>query len=592
MIFNDYDTKYKNPPGAVRAGERVRFSITPPAECGGAALTVWEDGQQSPSCFPMEKTGDGYVLEHDFGAEGIYFYAFSFSDGSAVNRSSSETTTFEQGGAAFQQTVFDASYQPAADFAGGVIYQIFPDRFNIGGGVIDSGFKDRVIHKNTGEMPVFRPDEAGRVRNNDYFGGNLPGIEQKLPYLTALGVTCIYLNPICESHSNHRYDTACYRRLDPMLGTEADFARLCKKAHEAGIRIVLDGVFSHTGDDSEYFNRYSRYDTLGAYQSRESEYYSWFKFQRWPNEYTSWWGFETLPEINEDDENFARYICGEGGAIDYWMSLGAYGFRLDVADELPDSFIEQIRTAVKRHGDDKILIGEVWEDASNKISYGTRRRFLYGRELDSVMNYPFRNATLDFVRCPDAELFAARICEIVKNYPKPMMDVMMNMLSTHDTARAINELVVGSGEGTDREQQSRVVIENGEYMRGVEMLKLATVLQFTLPGIPCIYYGDEIGMQGMRDPFNRGFMRWNAQDENLLEFVKEISKMRKKHTAFADGDFVPLYAQDAALAFLRRNADEIVLVAVNRAEAPRDITLPDGENITVEPWRHVIKKLG
>ena len=580
MIFDDADPQSKYPFGAVCAGQEVTFRLAF-SSCDGAALALWADGQDA-QCFPMQRSGDGFEIRHIFDVPGLYFYRFELSDGQIAWR---------PGGQSFQQTVYSADYVPPRGYAGGLMYQIFPDRFHIGGGIRPPGFDDRVIHADTGEPAVFRPDAAGKVKNNDYYGGNFAGIRQKLPYLTALGVTCIYLNPVCEAHSNHRYDTASYLRPDPLLGTEAEFAALCRAAGKAGIRVILDGVFSHTGADSEYFNKYDRYPGPGAYQSRDSQYYRWYQFEHFPDRYKSWWGFDTLPEIHEEDPGFMEYICGEGGVIDHWMRLGASGFRLDVADELPDHFIERIRAAVKRHGADKILIGEVWEDASNKISYDARRRYLLGSELDSVMNYPFRRTIIDFVRSAGAEDFMAQVMEIVKNYPKPMLDLAMNMLSTHDTVRAINALMASEGEGLDREQQSRVVIEGDDYLRGVEMLKLATVLQFTLPGIPCVYYGDEIGMQGMRDPFNRAFMRWQGVDQNVLSFFQALSAERRAHSAFADGDFVPLCAEDGLIVFLRANAREQVWVALNRANQPKMISLPNGEKTELAPWRYMIKAM-
>ena len=593
MVFCDTDISYKRPFGAVTTGEPVRYRLKLTGVYESANMMMWRDGHDSPSLFPMSAISGGFEIEHTFDEEGIYFYCFALSDGSYIHRNACIEPTFGRDWTAFQQTVFCADYIQPKGYAGGVMYQIFPDRFSIGGGVCDTPFSDRKVHSDLNDVPDFRLDADGIMRNNDYFGGNLKGIEQKIPYLNELGVTCIYLNPICESHSNHRYDTASYMRLDPMLGTRRDFTDLCETAHANGIKIVLDGVFSHTGADSEYFNKYGRYDTVGAYQSKDSRYYSWFKFEDFPEKYRGWWGFDTLPEIIEEDESFVDYVCGRGGVIDHWLNLGADGFRLDVADELPDAFIEQIRTAVKRNGADKILIGEVWEDASNKVSYGSRRRFLYGKELDSVMNYPFRGAIIDFVRHGNAGEFMLRVNGIVSNYPKPMLDLMMNMLSTHDTERAINALVVGSAEGMDREHQHKVVIEDGEYLRGVEMLKLATVLQFALPGIPCIYYGDEIGMQGMRDPFNRMFMRWDGIDQNVLGFFKEMSKIRRSHTAFADGDFVPVYASDGVVAFLRKNRDETVLVALNRSDETRTITAGNGwPPVTLEPWKFTIVDSG
>ncbi len=589
MVYNEYDARYKDPFGAVRAGQTVRFCITPPQACNEAWLSIWQDGQGSPSLFALAKTDGGFATEQSFAQPGVYFYAFVLDDDSTIYRNMHGEPSFQREGEFFQLTVYAADYVQPTGFTGGILYQIFPDRFAIGSaGIRQTPFADRVLHTTTRELPVFRPDADGVVRNNDYFGGNLEGIREKLPYLQSLGVTCIYLNPIGESHSNHRYDTACYRRVDPLLGDETEFVELCKAAHHVGIKVILDGVFSHTGDDSEYFNKYGRYQTLGAYQSPDSPYYKWYKFHAYPDDYQSWWGFRNLPEIIEEEPSFDAYICGEGGVIDYWIGLGADGFRLDVADELPDDFIEHLRAAIKRNGDDKILIGEVWEDASNKISYGTRRRFLYGNALDAVMNYPFRNAILDFVKHGNAGVFLAWIETIVGNYPRPMLDIMMNLLSTHDTERAINVLAVGGSEGMSREQQAGVYLGHDEYLRGVEMLKLAMVLQFTLPGIPCIYYGDEIGMQGMRDPFNRAFMQWENADENLLEFTRELAAIRRAHPAFADGEFVPIYAANATVAYLRRSAAETVAVVLNRSDQERTVVINAQESVTVKPWSYEI----
>lgn len=592
MRYNDADTAYKKPFGAVKTGEPVWFRIEPKADSTSAMFSVYEDGQGSPSLFTMEKTTDGaFEITHTFSHAGLYFYSFVLHDGIGAAKGDEEQPAASRSGGHYQLTVYDDNYVQPKGWAGGIMYQIFPDRFNIGGEVLSTPFKERTIHTDLHDTPDFRPNAEGEVYNNDYFGGNLLGIEQKLDYLEELGVTCIYLNPIGEAHSNHRYDTADYMKLDPLLGTEEDFKRLCKKAKKAGIRIILDGVYSHTGADSVYFNKYGRYHTLGAYQSELSDYYSWYTFISYPEVYKSWWGFDTLPEINEFDKDFIEYICGEHGVIDYWMSLGAGGFRLDVADELPDEFITEIRKAVKRHGDDKMLIGEVWEDASNKTSYGVRRKYLQGNELDSVMNYPFRGAILDFIRDADAEQFMDRVAGIVKNYPKPMLDLMMNMLSTHDTERAVTALVAGYATDKDREWQNAFSLGHDDYLKGVEMFKLAMVLQFTLPGIPCIYYGDEIGMQGMRDPFNRGFMRWDGMDENLLAFTQQLAKIRQEHGVFADGAFVPVQAQDSVVAYLRKNKKQTVAVALNRSDREQYVTLPGGGIVRLEPWRYLITEI-
>lgn len=271
------------------------------------------------------------------------------------------------------------------------MYQIFPDRFCRSGEKHENVPTDRIIHENWEDTPFFRPDERGIIRNNDYFAGDFKGIESKLPYLQSLGVTCIYLNPVFESHENHRYSTACYEHIDPMLGTDEDFEHLCKQAKTYGIDIILDGVFSHTGADSIYFNKFGRYgDHEGAYRDPDSKYKNWYFFSRYPFDYESWWGITTLPNVNENNPDYTEYICGENGILQRWIDKGARGWRLDVADELPDEFLDNLNKAVKAKGNDKVIYGEVWEDASNKESYGVRRRYLIGGQLDSVMNYPSR----------------------------------------------------------------------------------------------------------------------------------------------------------------------------------------------------------
>ena len=373
-------------------------------------------------------------------------------------------------------------------------------------------------------------------------------------------MTCIYLNPIFEAQSNHRYDTADYEKIDPMLGTERDFKSLCQSAEKLGIKIMLDGVFSHTGDDSKYFNRYSRYDSIGAYQSENSPYYNWYKFNKWPDDYESWWGIKILPEVNEDNPDFIEYITGKNGIARKWLRLGASGWRLDVADELPDEFLDEFRKAVKEEKNDCLVLGEVWEDASNKSSYGKLRRYLLGEQLDSVMNYPFAGAVIDFIRDANAELFASRVMSIVENYPKEVLDVLMNHISTHDTMRAITALAGESCAYRDRRWQSTHSLDEKEYRYGMKLLMAASAMQFALPGVPTIYYGDEAGMQGYKDPFNRRCYPWGKENEELVEWYKKLGEIRSKNSVFKDGKFEILSAVAGCVAFSRKNDDEAILV--------------------------------
>ena len=405
---------------------------------------------------------------------------------------------------------------------------------------------------------------SGGYPASDY-GGDFAGIQQKLPYLCDLGVSCIYLNPIFEAHANHRYNTANYLKADPLLGTNEEFAALCAAAAKEGIRIILDGVFSHTGSDSVYFNREGRYGPGGAYRDRNSPYRSWYDFDSgYPSGYRCWWGFETLPEVQEDSPSYIDFVCGKGGVIDTWLGLGASGFRLDVADELPDAFIERIRQAVKAHGEDKLLIGEVWEDATTKEAFGRRRTYLRGKGLDAVMNYPFRNAALSYVTGSDVHAVAEQILSICENYPAPALNCAMNFLSTHDTERAITAIAGEPANGRDRYWQSGRHIPAQKMDDAMRKLLLGYAMIFTLPGVPCIYYGDEIAMQGYRDPFNRAFFDWNSTEQRLRGPLKTLAHLRKGCDAFDGGRLEIVRADTDVLHYRRIGKTQTAEIILNR----------------------------
>ena len=516
--------------------------------------------------------------------EGLYWYHFDYI--SSYGRSSILQT---EGGIGdfvgaptarkdWQLTVTERDFTTPDWLKGGIIYQIFPDRFYNSGSEKENVPEDRILRTDWGNEPEWRPTPEGKVLNNDFFGGDLKGIGEKLPYLKDLGVTCIYLNPIFESHSNHRYDTADYGKIDPLLGTEEDFKKLCKDAKKQGIHIILDGVFSHTGDDSVYFNRKGRYNTLGAYNSPESPYYKWYKFTNYPDKYQSWWGFVTLPEVIEEGEEYRNFINGKGGIIEKWLKAGADGFRLDVADELPDIFIDELRARLKETKPDALLMGEVWEDATTKHSYGSRRRYLLGSQFDSVMNYPFANAILDFCRSGKAESFMSTVMQIVENYPKQCLDVMMNHIGTHDTERAITKIAGESCEYRDRQWQSCHSLGD-KYEKGIGLLKCAVALQYTLPGVPSVYYGDEAGLEGYKDPFNRGCYPWGNENRELIDFYKTMGKIRKENSVFQKGYFSPVSSMLGCVAYRRHDENGNVMVIVNRNEHSISYRLPyDFEN--------------
>lgn len=589
-MYIPYNSRYdyhKSIFGAVKTGETVVFRIILPRDfcCTAARLVIRNDTEENSEqsismqwdC--MEGEGEEWWRAEFFAEKkGLYEYRFEYDTSwgtSRIYHIGDGAGGIAQSGECWQFTVYDKNFTTPDWLRGGIIYQIFPDRFNFSGEEKKNVPKDRVLRSDRGGEPYWMPDEDGKVRNNDYFCGDLKGIEQKLDYLESLGVSCIYLNPIFEAQSNHRYDTSDYTKIDSVLGTQEDFENLCVEAEKRNIKIILDGVFSHTGNDSKYFNQYGRYDTVGAYQSQESKYFNWYKFKKWPDDFSSWWGIKILPEVNEENPDFIEYITGENGIARKWLRAGASGWRLDVADELPDVFLDAFRSAVKAEKSDALILGEVWEDASNKSSYGARRRYLQGAQLDSVMNYPFATAVIDFVRSGSAELFTSRIMSIVENYPKEVLDVLMNHIATHDTMRAVTALAGESCAFRDRYWQCAHKMTGLQYTIGVCLLKMASVIQFTLPGVPSIYYGDEAGMEGYKDPFNRCCYPWGYENAELLSWYRKLGKVRRENKVFTDGRFEIISSTMGCVAFARRKDNEAVMVIANSNSHAITYYVPD-----------------
>lgn len=596
MSFCSFDSlcsEYKNPIGAVRTDETVEIKVRVPLwdapshvrmilldAHGGADRSV---DMEQVSCGLTHKL---YRCGFTPAEPALYFYRFEANGPDGVRhigKGPGSAGMYGEPGEMWQLTVYDAGMTPPDSLkAGGVIYQIFPDRFFNGGKPRDNVPEDRLLRRDWGGVPeydyaAFEDGRAGRRAASDYFGGDLRGIEEKLDYIKSLGVTAIYLNPIFEAHSNHRYNTADYHKIDPLLGTKEDFRSLCESAKRRGIKIVLDGVFSHTGADSVYFNRFGRYGEGGAYRDENSPYRRWYKFLRYPDEYVSWWGIRDLPEVDEEEESYLEFICGEKGVLREWMELGASGWRLDVADELPDAMLDRIRAAVKAYDPDACIIGEVWEDASNKISYSRRRRYLLGGQLDSVMNYPLAAAIKSFVRYGDAAKLLGALLTLIENYPPPVLHRMMNLLSSHDIPRAITALAGEDAAGRDRHWQAgRNAPDAGTYQKGRHMLKLAAVLQYTMPGIPSLYYGDEAGLTGYADPFNRGCFPWGNGDAELADFFRALGNLRASCPAYADGDFIPVSFCGDLCAYIRKAKGSTALTAVNRGDSPVLLGHPPG----------------
>lgn len=584
IYYSPLISYYKSHRGALPSGEKISFRVVIPRSFGVTAcyLILSQDGKDDDTRLMSWEQTDGnsesWIIDFVSEDAGLYFYRFGFDGGFGFCPISREKDSFSAvigEGEKWQLTVYDKNYSTPDFIKGGVFYQIFPDRFCFSGEKKNNIPSDRVLRQDDG-LPWYTAHD-GRW-NNDFFCGDFKGIESKLDYIASLGITCIYLNPICESHSNHRYDTADYLKPDVLLGTIEDFTSMCSAAEKLGISVIIDGVFSHTGDDSLYFNKTGRYGkNSGAYNDENSPYHSWYVFGKNRDDYKSWWGFKSLPEVKENDPAYTEFICGKNGVIDFWIKAGARGFRLDVADELPNEFLDNVRLAVRRNGEDKLLIGEVWEDATNKISGGGRRRFLLGKQLDSVMNYPFMNSVMDFMLKCDAHAFMTSVVSIVDNYPPQAMNCCMNHLSTHDTARILTTLSGIDCEKMTRQQQAEMTLGESFNFEGKMLLKAALGINFFLPGVPSVYYGDEVGLTGGKDPFNRRVFPWGKEDEDILDFTKAVSQIRKEHPVCIDGGFYPLSSELCCIAFLRYKEGEKRIAVISNMNAEQiDYTLnPD-----------------
>ncbi len=559
MYYNPLDKFYKSVTGAVPDNTEIKFRVK--GYFDSVFLLLKKDGQEFDARYLMDRK-DGFFEVTVKLKKGLYFYCFMLPNDEFIGVSDTlcgiKTTTPER----FQLTVYSSEYKVPSWLNGGIIYQIFPDRF-CSSSADKTAPNGKVLHSNWLDTPVFLPNEKGRVVNNDFFGGDLQGIISKLDYLSELGVTAIYLNPIFEAFSNHRYDTGDYMKIDSLLGAEKDLVELIDEARKKGIGIILDGVFNHTGDDSVYFNRYGRYQSIGAYQSKDSPYYSWYSFIDYPNLYESWWGIDTLPAINERNRAFINFITGENGVLAHYTKLGVSGWRLDVVDELPDFFVKEIRSAIKKVNSDGIVIGEVWEDASNKISYGVRREYFLGNELDSVMNYPLKDAILNYVRYSDEKLLFKTVNEQLDHYPSAVLHSLMNILSTHDTVRLITALHGEDMSGRSKSEMAQTFIPNDQLDMAEFKLKVASLLQYTLYGVPCVYYGDEIGMQGYIDPLNRKCYPWGKENHELINWYTKLGKIRRRYSAFSEGETQIIYANHGVFVFKRTASDSEVLVGVN-----------------------------
>lgn len=575
ILYDSKKPEYKTPFGVLAPKEVCVLHIRLPRELQTrlVELVIERENGTAFAAHPFvwdSADADYDVFRCDFSLpeRGLYFYWFRITCKTGTFRLFKQgNDTNMEAGDKWQISAVENAHKEHTAFAGKVMYQIFPDRFcKVGEPDLTGKIEPYLLREDWYGQPFFRPDEKGQVLCNDFFGGNFRGIASKLEYLHGLGVGIIYLNPISFAFSNHRYDTSDYKRPDPVLGTEADFADLCRRAHSLGIKIILDGVYSHTGADSVYFDKYGHFGTGAVILGEASPYYDWYTFRHFPDDYECWWNFNTLPNVNELSPSYLDYVIeSEDSVLAHWLRLGADGFRLDVADELPDEFILRMKKRLSALDPEALLLGEVWEDASNKCAYSVRRRYFADGELDSVMNYPWQKAIIAFVRGQDdGTALGESMMTLAENYPKPVLDCLMNLLGTHDTARILT-LLAGDFDG-DREYQAQVKLTEKQRSDALEKLRLASFLQFALPGCPCIYYGDEAGMEGCKDPFNRACFPWGREDHALTDYYRALARLKNETPALQTGTVEVTDCGGGRIAFLRKTERQTVLCCVNCSE--------------------------
>ena len=571
MVFEHNTLKPfdRYPQGALPAGAqvRLRLSAVGKEELQRVELRVWDGEEHRFPMRPLGMRGGKRYYEAQIAVSStpcLYWYRFeAMLDGRRLVLGAPEDHTGCGEGKmgseeSFQITVYDPDYRTPDWMHEGVMYQIMVDRFFRGEGtealLHAKDGQNIMLHEAWDEMPFLNISENGDNFANDFYGGNLEGVRQKLSYLRDLGVTVLYFNPIFEARTNHKYDTSDYMRVDPMFGDEKTLRALCAEAKKLGIRVMLDGVFSHVGDDSVYFNRRGTHgEKVGAYRDPDSPYAKWFTFRRWPDDYDCWWGFRTLPNVREMDEDYRRYILnGEDAVVKHWPRQGTSGWRLDVADELPMEFLRELRREVKSVSEDCAVLGEVWEDASHKVSYGQIRSYVLGDTLDSVMNYPLREALIDFLMGRRTAGDVARtLSSLNQNYPKPFLYALMNLMGSHDRPRILNVLAGNDGSDIPRAQRARHSLTQEERMVGTLREHMMLRVLMSVPGMPCVYYADEAALEGCADPFCRRTYPWGHEDGQMLAYYRRLIAMRKAHPELRTGECAYIAPDDDVFGVIR-----------------------------------------
>ena len=564
-VFNPIANK--SPQGAVVKGTTVTYTlkVSKFEHPTSAFFVIHQDGE-SPRYEEMVKefVDDRYInytYTCKFSNIGLFWYHFEVSYNNystKLIRSENLDIVESHADSDYLQLVINNESCTDNNFHKGIIYHIFVDRFNRVGEI--KSRKGLNLVENWEQPLGYEYDEKGNRVNRNCYGGNFEGIIKKLPYLKSLNVKTIYLSPIFEAHSSHKYNVADYSTVDSMFGGKEKLEELIRKAKRQGIKIIIDGVFNHTGSDSIYFNKEGRYKTIGAYQSENSKYYSWYDFDRYPDSYSCWWGIKTLPQTNENS-GFFDYISGKNGIINKYMALGLAGLRLDVVDELSNNFLHSICKATRSVDPKALIVGEVWEDASSKIAYDERKQYFLGGYLDSVTNYPMKNAILNFVKYGNHQEFVNIVNLILDQYPKSVQNNLMNILDTHDTLRAITYLGANFS-SPEYSENINFKLSEEEYERGKKLLKLASIMQYTVMGVPTVFYGDEAGIQGVKDPYCRATYPWGKEDTDLIDWYTTLGNLRN-NKVLHNGNMSIKYANNSVIIYEREKDKNKVIVAVN-----------------------------
>lgn len=552
VIYHSQKPEYKKPFGAVQANEAIKFNIKANEPCDVKIIVKTEKGLDEFGLKQTGKDGDYYIYSVELDTSGYcgpVFYYFELKKDDGIYYYTNKEDLLGGEGELYSQNpnlfyhfyVYDLKYDVPEWFKTGIVYHVFVDRFNNDDCSLEDVFK-----------LLFE------VR-----GGNLRGIINKLDYLKDLGVSTILLSPIFESKTHHKYDTEDYMKIASDYGDLDTFKELIAELKKRDMHIILDGVFNHSGSNSIYFNKYGNHDELGAYQSKESRYYPWYKFNSFPDDYESWQGIDTLPAHDQTNEDFLDFLLfNEDSVVNYWMNLGIDGWRLDAADLLSDEFLGKLYGVVKKNNPDSVIVGELWNDATNFRFHSDNEwhKFVCGNEIESVIDYPMHGLMIEYSKGNHTpQTFKRGFYSLMENYPKEYFYSLLNFLGTHDIERVYFLL-------------------EGKF----DLIKLAILLSLTLPGVPLIYYGDEAGLDGGKDPDNRRPMPWSNFNQEIYNHYSSLCKIRNSYDAFKKGS-ISFVENESLLIYKRSYGDENIYVVLNNSSdnefvIEEDITLQDIEN--------------